>query len=121
MQKILVIEDDKFLKELLVQKLKKGGYEAQEAVDGNSGLKKMKENSPALVLLDLILPGMDGFQVLKLAKEDKTTSHIPVVVLSNLGEKEDIEKALKMGAADFMIKAHFTPGEVITRIKTILG
>ncbi|MBI2113322.1 MAG: response regulator [Candidatus Wildermuthbacteria bacterium] len=121
MHKILVIEDDKFLKELLVQKLKKEGYEVLEVSEGNEGFKKMKEGKPSLVLLDLILPGVDGFQVLKAAKEDKDTSPIPIVVLSNLGEQNDIEKALKMGAADFMIKAHFTPGEVIGRIKTLLG
>lgn len=121
MHTILVIEDDKFLRELLVQKLKKEGYQVSETTDGNTGLKQVKEQKPNLVVLDLMLPGIDGFEVLRLVKADQETSSIPVLVLSNLGEKTDIERATKLGAADFMIKSQFTPGEVISRIKSILG
>ncbi|MBI1984944.1 MAG: response regulator [Candidatus Wildermuthbacteria bacterium] len=121
MQKILVIEDDKFLRDLLLQKLAKEGYESLEALDGTQGLKKIQEEKPNLVVLDLILPGMDGFEVLRLAKENQETAHIPLLVLSNLGEREDVERALKLGAADFMVKSQFTPGEIVSRIKSILG
>jgi DNA-binding response OmpR family regulator len=119
-KKILIIEDDKFLRELISMKLRKEGYTIVEAVDGEEGEKKIKEEKPDLVLLDLILPGIDGFEVLSRIKEDPTVSSIPVIILSNLGQKEEIEKGLKLGAIDFLVKAHFTPGEIIEKIKNIL-
>lgn len=117
---ILIIEDDKFLRELIAQKLIKEGYEVSEAVDGEEGIKKVKDEKPTLVLLDLILPGIDGFEVLNRMKEDPALSPIPVIILSNLGQKEDVEKGLKLGAVDYLIKAHFTPGEIIEKIKNAL-
>jgi DNA-binding response OmpR family regulator len=119
-KKILIVEDDKFLRELISMKLQKEGYTIIEAVDGEEGEKKIKEEKPDLVLLDLILPGIDGFEVLSRIKEDPTVSSIPVIILSNLGQKEEIEKGLKLGAIDFLVKAHFTPGEIIEKIKNIL-
>jgi len=119
-KKILVVEDDKFLRELIVQKLIKEGYDIAEAVDGEKGLKNIKDEKPDLVLLDLILPGIDGFEVLAKMKEDVAMAQIPVIILSNLGQKDDIERGLKMGAVDYLIKAHFTPGEIIEKIKTAL-
>ena len=117
---ILIIEDDKFLRELIAQKLIKEGFEISEAVDGEEGMKKVKEEKPDLVLLDLILPGIDGFEVLSKMKEDPALASIPVIILSNLGQKEDVEKGLKLGAVDYLIKAHFTPGEIIEKIKAAL-
>jgi len=117
---ILFIEDDKFLRELVVQKLIKEGYETSEAVDGEEGIKKIKEEKPDLVLLDLILPGIDGFEVLARMKDDPALAQIPVIILSNLGQKEDVERGLKLGAVDYLIKAHFTPGEIIDKIKAAL-
>lgn len=117
---ILIVEDDRFLRELIVQKLIKENYEISEAVDGEEGLKKIKEEKPDLILLDLILPGIDGFEVLSRMKEDPTLSQIPVIILSNLGQKEDVERGLKLGAVDYLIKAHFTPGEIIDKIKVAL-
>lgn len=121
MKKILVIEDDKFLRELIVQKLLKEGYEVIEGLNGEEGVKKLSEEKPDLALLDLILPGIDGFEVLNQAKQNPETASIPVLILSNLGSQEDIERGLKLGATDFLIKAHFTPGEIVTKIKTILA
>jgi DNA-binding response OmpR family regulator len=120
MAKILIVEDDRFLRELIARKLKNEGYEVSEAVDGEEGLKRIKEEKPDLILLDLILPGIDGFEVLVKAKEDPTTAQIPVIILSNLGQREEIEKGLKLGAIDYLIKAHFTPGEIIEKIKNLL-
>ena len=117
---ILIIEDDKFLRELVIQKLIKEGYETSEAVDGEEGIKKIKEEKPDLILLDLILPGIDGFEVLSKMREDPALAQIPVIILSNLGQKDDVEKGLKMGAVDYLIKAHFTPGEIIEKIKVVL-
>lgn len=121
MAKILIIEDDKFLRELIVQKLLKEGYDVTEGFDGEEGLKKLNEEKPNLVLLDLILPGIDGFEVLQKAKQNPETANIPILVLSNLGERESMEKGLKLGAADFLVKAQFTPGEIISKIKTLLA
>jgi DNA-binding response OmpR family regulator len=117
---ILIIEDDRFLREVISQKLLKEGYNPVGAVDGEEGIRKVKEIKPDLVLLDLILPGIDGFEVLSQMKEDPLLAQIPVIILSNLGQKEEIEKGLKMGAVDYLIKAHFTPGEIIEKIKTAL-
>ena len=117
---ILVIEDDKFLRELITRKLLNEAYEVSEAVDGEEGIKKIKEEKPDLVLLDLILPGIDGFEVLSRMREEPNLSSIPVIILSNLGRKEDVEKGLKLGAVDYLIKAHFTPGEIIDKIKAVL-
>ena len=117
---ILIIEDDKFLRELIVQKLVKEGCNTSEAIDGEEGIKKVKEEKPDLVLLDLILPGIDGFEVLSKMKEDPALAQIPVIILSNLGQKDDVEKGLKLGAVDYLIKAHFTPGEIIDKVKNAL-
>lgn len=119
-QNILIIEDDKFLRELISQKLNKEGYDVSEAIDGEEGIKKIRDEKPDLILLDLILPGIDGFEVLSLMKKDSSLSSIPVIILSNLGQKEDVEKGLKLGAVDYLIKAHFTPGEIIEKIKVVL-
>lgn len=117
---ILIIEDDKFLRELIAQKLIKEGYDIIEAIDGEEGMKRVKEEKPNLVLLDLILPGIDGFEVLSRMKEDPSLAPIPVIILSNLGQKDEIEKGIRLGAVDYLIKAHFTPGEIIEKIKNIL-
>lgn len=119
-KKILIVEDDSFLRNLISQKLQKEGYEVAEAADGEEGLKKIKEEKPDLILLDLILPEIDGFEVLRRVKEDPLLASIPVIILSNLGQREDIERGMNLGAADFLIKAHFTPGEIIEKIKNIL-
>lgn len=120
-KKILLIEDDKFLRELMGQKIINLNYDLVTAVDGEEGLKKIKKEKPDVVLLDLMLPGMNGFEVLEKAKADPDIAKIPVIILSNLGQAEDIEKGLKLGAKDFLIKAHFTPQEIINKLKVILG
>jgi len=119
-KRILIVEDDKFLRELIVGKLEGEGYEVLVAVDGLEGVKSIQEQKPSLVLLDLMLPNMDGFEVLQKIKDDPTISSMPVIILSNLGQREDVERGLSLGAVDFMIKAHFTPNEVIEKVKGYL-
>ncbi len=119
-KKILVVEDDRFLKELIVQKLEKENYQVAEAIDGEEAITMTKKEKPDLILLDLILPKVNGFKVLEKIKEDASTSQIPVIILTNLGQKNDVEKGLKLGAVDYLIKAHFTPNEIINKIKNIL-
>ena|SRR3989338_11144083 len=118
--KILVVEDDKFLRELMCRKLREEQYEVVEAIDGEEGVVKTQETSPELILLDLILPGIDGFEVLAKIKEDPKLAQIPVIILSNLGQRDDIEKGLRLGAIDFLVKAHFTPAEIIDKVKKVL-
>ena len=120
MQKILIIEDDKFLRELIVRKLSQENLDVVEAIDGEDGIKKVKETILDLLLLDLILPGIDGFEVLSKIKEEPATASIPVIILSNLGQREDIERGLKLGAVDYLVKAHFTPNEIIEKVKANL-
>lgn len=119
-KKILIIEDDIFLRELMAKKLKEENYEVIEGINGEEGLEKIKKDKPDLVLLDLILPGIQGYEILEEMKKDKESSKIPVIILSNLGQKEEIEKGLKLGAVDYLIKANFSPDEIIEKIKLIL-
>jgi len=118
-QNILIIEDDGFLRGLLKKKLSSYGFNVSEAVDGDKGIKKIKEEKPNLILLDLLLPTTDGFEVLTKMKEDPVTSSMPVIVLSNLGQKEDIDKALSLGATDYLIKAQSTPDDIVAKVISI--
>jgi DNA-binding response OmpR family regulator len=120
MKKVLIVEDDKFLRELISKKLLDENYQVIEAKDGEEGLKKISGEKPDVVLLDLILPGIDGFEVLAKAKEDPLIAEIPIIILSNLGQRNDVEKGLGLGAVDFLIKAHFTPKEIINKIKAAI-
>lgn len=119
--KILIVEDDKFLRDLIERKLAQTSYQVITATDGEEGLKMIQEQKPALVLLDILLPSMSGWEVLEKMKTNSEMSKIPVLILSNLGEKEDVEKGLKMGADDYIIKAHFTPNEIIEKVEKCLN
>lgn len=118
---VLVVEDDQFLRDLIVKKLEEEGFKTAQAVDGEEGLRLIRENKPDIILLDLILPGIDGFEVLKQTKGDPAISGIPIVILSNLGQKDDVDRGMELGAKDYLIKAHFTPGEIVQKVKEILG
>ncbi len=120
LKKILIIEDDDFLRNLLLKKLKRVGFDVLFAVDGNDGLTAIKNEKPDLVLLDIILPGMNGFEVLKRIRTNKNYKNIPVMMLSNLGEKKDIKQGLDLGAIDYIIKAHHTLDEIIEKINKII-
>jgi len=121
MKTILVIEDDRYLRDVLVEKLKKEGYEVSEAIDGESGLTMTAEKKPDLVVLDIILPLMNGFDYLAAKGKNKDTEKIPVIILSNLGQREDVERGMKLGARDYVVKAHFTPNDLIAKVKKIIG
>ena len=119
-KKILIMEDDKFLSEMYSTKLKEAGFEIIIADDGEEGLRLIKEKMPDLVLLDIVLARMDGFEVLQNLKKDKSLKDILVVALTNLGQKEEVEKGISLGADDYIIKAHFTPTEVVAKVKKML-
>lgn len=119
--KVLVVEDDKFLRELINRKLQSENFETVLAVDGEVALVLIEKEMPDIVLLDLILPGINGFEVLAKIKESEKTKNIPVVILSNLGQKDDIDKGMNLGATDYLVKAHFTPSEIIEKTNQILA
>ncbi len=121
MSKILVVEDDSFLQGLEVGKLKKEGYDVITASTGKEALEKIKEDGIDLILLDLVLPNFDGFEVLKEIRENEKTKKTPVLVFSNLSEEKDIKKAEDLKANDFMVKSNFTIDELAQKIKAILG
>src|SRR3989344_2337998 len=96
--KILIIDDDQFISDMYVLKLREAGFDADAASDGATGLEKIKNDAPDMVLLDIILPNMDGFEILKNAENEKLTKKTKFILLSNLGEKRDIEKGIGLGA-----------------------
>jgi len=113
---VLIVEDDTFLQDVLSTKLKSLHLTVAIAENGKQALRLMREEKPGLVLLDLVMPDMDGFELLTRIKQDKTIAHTPVVVLSNLADEVDIERARKLGAKDYLVKAHYTPSQIIERI-----
>jgi DNA-binding response OmpR family regulator len=121
MKKILIIEDDSFLSEMYLSKFNQSNFQAEVAADGKEGLNKVKSFRPDLILLDIVLPKMDGFEVLKEIKNDSELKKIPVVLLTNLGQKSEVEKGLSLGAEEYIIKAHFTPSAVVERSKEIIN
>lgn len=118
---ILLVEDDTFLSGMYVTKLTMEGYDVQLAGDGEAGVREIKAVLPDMVLLDILLPKKDGFAVLKEIKQDAKTKHIPVIMLTNLGQKDDVDKGLELGAKDYLIKAHFMPSEVVEKVKKYLS
>jgi len=120
-KRILIVEDDEFLRSLTAKRLEKDGYVVVAAPDGDTAIKMAKENVPATILLDLLLPGMSGYEVLETLRTMAETKDTPVIVFSNLGQREDIEKAKKLGATDFLIKANFTLDDVVEKIKGYIG
>ena len=120
MKKVLIIEDDPFLSEMYAAKLSQSGFQSDVASDGKIGIAKIKADKPDLILLDIVLPKMDGFELLKKIKSDQAIKDIPVMLLTNLGQKNEIEKGLALGAEEYIIKAHFTPTAVVVKVKEIL-
>ena len=115
-KKVLIVEDDEFLRSLTAKRLEKENYQIVIAADGEQALAMIGTEKPDLVLLDLLLPGVNGFEVL-----EKMQKSMPVVVFSNLGQREDIERAEKLGADDFLIKANFTLDDVVAKVKGYLS
>jgi DNA-binding response OmpR family regulator len=118
--KVLIIEDDEFLRGVISQKLEKEGFETEAVVDAREAFESFKTKKPHIILLDLILPGMDGYEFLSRIKKNPDLSAIPVIVLSNLGEGEDIDRARNLGAADYLVKANFTPSEIVEKLRKAL-
>ena len=117
----LVIEDEAFILDLLVYKFKDQDWEIVSAMNGEAGIEKAKEVEPDIILLDILLPGMNGYEVLEQLKTDESLKDIPVLVLSNYGQKGEIEKSKELGAVDHLVKANIIIEEVINRAEKILA
>lgn len=120
-KKILIVEDDEFLQQMYATKLDLEGFKVLEASNGLQGLKVAQREKPDLILLDLNLPELSGFEVLSQLKREDNTKNIKVLVLSNYSQKDNIDRCLELGADDYLIKAHFVPSEVIEKIKIVLA
>lgn len=118
--KILVVEDETFLVKIYSVKLAKEGYDVQIATDGEAAIASAKSFKPDLILLDLILPKVNGFEALEEIRKMPETKDTPVIVLSNLGQQEDVKRAESLGADDYLVKANFSIQDVVEKIKTVL-
>ena len=121
MSKILLIEDEEIMIELLQRKLAQEGYEVLVARDGEEGLRLMKENWPNLVLLDIILPKMNGFDVLNEINKNLSLKKIPIIIISNSGQPVELKKALRFGVKDWLIKTEFEPQELLEKVIKQIG
>lgn len=119
-KKIMLVEDDAFISDIYGVKLKNAGFESIEAGNGLEAMRLLEKDAPDLVLLDITMPYMDGTEVLKKMKGDERWKKIPVIVLSNISEKEKVDEVLESGADDYILKSHFTPSEVMEKINSIL-
>ncbi len=119
--KILVVEDEEILLTALKEELTQGGYEVEGAADGVEGLEKVKSFLPDLVLLDLLMPKMDGMEVLQKLKGDNKTKDVPVVILTNLSDYEKISEALSLGAMDYLVKANYRLEDLLDKVRTVLA
>ncbi len=117
---IVLVEDERVILELLRAKLQKAGITVHTAEDGISGLRLIKEKKPDLVLLDILLPGMKGLQVLEHMKTEGLLPGMPVLIISNSGQPVELERAMELGARDYLIKVNFDPREVLDRVQAIL-
>src|SRR3989338_3787781 len=119
--KVLIIEDEEALLSVLEHKLTREGYEVSLARDGEQGLEQIKAIKPEVVLLDILMPKLDGFGVLAKLHSDGLISTLPVIIISNSGQPVEIDRALKLGARDYLVKAEFSPEEVVEKVRKVLG
>ncbi len=118
-KKILIVEDDNFVAEVYFAKLSEMGYEIILAQNGKEGLTALENNKIGLILLDILMPVMDGIEMLEEVKKRKEWENIPVILLTNVGEQESIRKVRELGVKNYLIKSHFTPAEVIEKIESV--
>jgi DNA-binding response OmpR family regulator len=121
MKKILLVEDDPFLIDIYQTKLREAGFAIEVAKDGREAWDLLKDKSFDLLVLDIVLPNIDGWMLLEKIKRELGAKKLKIIILSNLSQKSEVEKGLALGASKYLIKAHFTPAEVIEEIKKILA
>lgn len=120
-KKILLIEDDPLLIDIYGAKLKHAGFEIVVETQGEKALQAVATEKPVVVMLDIVLPHVDGWEILQSIKRSKEMENVKVMILSNLGQKEEIEKGLKLGADQYLIKAHYTPSQVVEEVKKLIA
>ncbi|MDO8516066.1 MAG: response regulator [bacterium] len=120
-KRIMIVEDDRFLSSILKGRLEKEGFIVMQAFDGESALTQLRENKPNLIILDIIMPKMSGFEFLEALASDPQVAHIPVVVASNLGQESDIQKAKDLGVVDYYVKVQVSVDDLIKMIKNQLA
>ena len=120
MEKIVFIEDERTLQKMLGEALVAAGFSVASANDGEAGLALVLQEMPDLVLLDLILPKLDGFSVLQALKGDEKTKDIPVMVLTNLETAEDVEKVITLGATTYLVKANYDLPDIVAKVREVL-
>ncbi len=118
--KVLIVEDEEILLTALCEELKQEGFDAVGAKDGEEGVAKAASEKPDLILLDLVMPKLDGIGALKQMKENPETQNIPVVILTNLSDYDKVSSALSMGAMDYLVKANYRLEELVAKIKTVI-
>jgi two-component system alkaline phosphatase synthesis response regulator PhoP len=121
LKKALFIEDDDFLRSLVVTKLQKNDFVVATSADGSNALELINQEKPDILLLDLMLPGVSGFEILKQVRESETWKNLKVIIFSNLGEEEDIRRGEELGADEYLIKSNFTLDELIEKMREIIG
>ncbi len=117
---ILLVEDDIFVSDIYQTKLGQEGFQVLVAENGMEAVRKLEKSIPDLILLDIVMPYMDGMEVLRKIKEKKEWKDIPVVLLTNLSDKERVDEGMGLGASDYLIKSHFTPSEVVAKVRSLL-
>lgn len=120
MPKILIVEDDQFLTSAYRVKLTKAGFEIIIAVDGEEAMNALLKEIPDVILLDLVLPKKDGFEVLKEIRANPKLKSIPVLIASNLGQKEDIDRGMGLGATDYIVKSDMSLDDLVTKINSLI-
>lgn len=119
--KILIIEDDRYISKMYQLKLSLDGFDVQIAENGRIGVDKVKEFKPDIILTDILMPELDGFEVIKAVKAEEESKSTPILIMSNLGQEDHIQKGLELGALGYIVKSQYTPSKVVDKIKEILA
>ncbi|MBI2023485.1 response regulator [Candidatus Giovannonibacteria bacterium] len=119
-KKVLIVDDDEFLLDMYVLKFREAGFEVEIARNGEEAVEKAESLNPDIILLDVVMPKTDGFDVLRALKKKNVAQKALLFLLTNLGQKEDIERGMKLGANDYIVKAHFTPSEVVAKVNSYI-
>ena len=118
--KVMLVEDDPFIRDIYQVKFSQEGFEVIVVDNGIKALKKLEQIIPNIILLDIIMPYMDGLETLKNIKSNEDWKKIPIIMLTNISEKEKISESEKYGVSNYLIKSHFTPSEVVDKVKNLL-
>ncbi len=118
-KKVLIVDDDEFLLDMYVLKFKESGFLVDVAQNGEEAIKKIRAGTFDVILLDVVMPKLDGFDVLKKKKKESLAHSSKILILTNLGQKEDVDKGMNLGAHGYVIKAHFTPSEVVKKVNSL--